>query len=148
MDGRKEERERCDPHSRAWSIYRRKCPNWQAAGREQQHCTGTLLLVLHLLHLPFSLSFASACHFVLLSSFTSQNWSSNTSSLFLLPFLHPFPHLLPPPHPLSSNSYPSSSTEDLHLCTSFFITQLHSWSPPSFFHLQLFSSIPFFSQDA
>lgn len=33
MDGRKEERERCDPHSRAWSIYRRKCPNWQAAGR-------------------------------------------------------------------------------------------------------------------
>lgn len=33
MDGRREERERCDPLSRAWSIYRRKCPNWQAAGR-------------------------------------------------------------------------------------------------------------------
>lgn len=33
MDGRKEERERCDPYSGAWSIFRRKCPNWQAAGR-------------------------------------------------------------------------------------------------------------------
>lgn len=32
MDGR-QERERCDPHSRAWSIYSRKCPNWQTAGR-------------------------------------------------------------------------------------------------------------------
>lgn len=31
-EGRMEERERCDPHSRALSIYRRKCPNWQAAG--------------------------------------------------------------------------------------------------------------------
>lgn len=43
---------------------------------EQQHCTGTLLLVLHLGNLPFSLSFAFSCHLVLLSSFTSQNVSS------------------------------------------------------------------------
>lgn len=43
---------------------------------EQQHCTGTLLLVLHLLHLLFSLSFALFCHLVLLSSFIPQHLSS------------------------------------------------------------------------
>ena len=32
MEG-KQERERCDPYSGAVIIFRRKCPNWQAAGR-------------------------------------------------------------------------------------------------------------------
>lgn len=73
MDGRKEERERCDPHSRASSIFRRKCPNWQAAGRATAlHCYPTpcpsppqpsLLIVSHLLPPLSAISFVfcSSC---------------------------------------------------------------------------------------
>lgn len=56
MEGSKEEKERCDPHNWARSIYRRNVLIGRPVGR-RRCCTGTLLLVLHLFNLPFSLSF-------------------------------------------------------------------------------------------
>lgn len=103
MDGRKAERERCDPHSRASSIYRGKCPNWQAAGRATAlHWYPTpcpsppqpsLLLVAHLLLPLSSLSFIFSSHpsvpCFICSSLFLPHISSSDFQVSLLPLHYP-----------------------------------------------------------
>lgn len=101
---------------------------------EQQHCIGTLLLVLHLLNLPFSLSSTFSYHLVLLTSFTYQN----LSSLRLHRSFCCLPRQWPTPHLLTSTSYPSTSFESLRLYTA-----LSSFSSSIFMLLVVFAlSLP------